>query len=56
MIVLQFINKQYPKSEVLDIDGVRVSKKNGWWLIRASNTEEAIIAIAESNNKERLDV
>ncbi|MCR5225090.1 MAG: phosphomannomutase/phosphoglucomutase [Alphaproteobacteria bacterium] len=28
--------------EFLDIDGVRVSSDNGWWLLRASNTQNAL--------------
>ena len=26
------------KKKIIDIDGVRVTSKNGWWLLRASNT------------------
>ena len=50
------IFSQYPKEKVLNIDGVRVSNKNGWWLVRASNTEEAIIARAESDSKKTLEL
>ena len=28
---------------IITIDGVRVKNNFGWWLIRASNTEESII-------------
>jgi phosphomannomutase len=31
------------KISYLDIDGVRVEENKGWWLARASNTEDAII-------------
>ncbi|MDA0967533.1 MAG: phosphomannomutase/phosphoglucomutase [Proteobacteria bacterium] len=34
--------------EFNDMDGVRVSCKDGWWLIRASNTEAALIVRCES--------
>lgn len=33
-----------------DVDGLRVSTENGWWLLRASNTEPAIIARCESSS------
>ena len=36
------------------IDGVRVNLKNGWWLIRASNTQPAIILRCESNSQKGL--
>ena len=36
------------------IDGVRVSEKKGWWLLRASNTQPAIIIRCEANNKKDL--
>lgn len=32
----------------IDIDGIRYNCLDGWWLIRASNTESSIIARAES--------
>lgn len=38
----------------LDIDGVRVKNQNGWWLVRASNTEAKLILRIESDNKESL--
>lgn len=39
------------------IDGVRVSTPDGWWLLRASNTQDVLVARAESDSeagKERL--
>ena len=45
----------YSSSDLLLIDGVRVKTKIGWWLIRASNTQAALIARAEGNNKESLN-
>lgn len=36
------------------IDGVRVRTGGGWWLIRASNTEAALVARAESNSESGL--
>tara|TARA_R110002095_G_scaffold202080_1_gene183328 strand:- start:2133 stop:3509 length:1377 start_codon:yes stop_codon:yes gene_type:complete len=37
------------------IDGVRVSTEKGWWLLRASNTQEILVARAEANSQEELD-
>ncbi len=33
---------------VSDIDGVRVSTPDGWWLLRASNTQAVLVARAEA--------
>lgn len=35
-------------AEVSGIDGVRVSTDDGWWLLRASNTQPAIVARCEA--------
>ena len=40
-----------------DIDGVRVSTADGWWLLRASNTQPVLVArceAADENGLERL--
>lgn len=37
-----------------DIDGLRVNTENGWWLLRASNTQSAIIARCESRTLQGL--
>jgi phosphomannomutase len=37
-----------------DVDGVRVMDKEGWWLLRASNTQAAIVARCESDSMEGL--
>ena len=36
-------------------DGVRVSTPDGWWLLRASNTQDVLVARAESNDRAGLD-
>jgi phosphomannomutase len=36
-------------------DGVRVSTPDGWWLLRASNTQDVLVARAESNDQAGLD-
>ena len=39
---------------VIDIDGVRVSTADGWWLVRASNTEAALVVRAEGRDDAAL--
>ncbi len=41
--------------KVNDIDGVRVNTPDGWWLVRASNTQEVLVARAESSTQEGLE-
>jgi phosphomannomutase len=36
-------------------DGVRVTTHDGWWLLRASNTQDVLVARAESNDQAGLD-
>jgi phosphomannomutase len=36
-------------------DGVRVSTGDGWWLLRASNTQDVLVARAEAANQDGLD-
>jgi len=37
-----------------DTDGVRVTEEDGWWLLRASNTQDVLVARAESDSEEGL--
>jgi phosphomannomutase len=41
-------------AEVIDIDGVRVKSDDGWWLVRASNTQAVIVARAEAATRDGL--
>jgi phosphomannomutase len=41
-------------AKVNDIDGVRVNTPDGWWLLRASNTQAVLVARCESANEEGL--
>ena len=36
-------------------DGVRVSTSDGWWLLRASNTQDVLVARAEASEQSGLD-
>lgn len=37
------------------IDGVRVDTADGWWLLRASNTQDVLVARAESDSEAGLE-
>ncbi len=41
---------------VNDIDGVRVQTADGWWLLRASNTQDLLVARCESTTAAGLEV
>ncbi|MDP7641733.1 MAG: phosphomannomutase, partial [Alphaproteobacteria bacterium] len=41
-------------ADVDAIDGVRVSTKDGWWLLRASNTQPVLVARCEANDEAGL--
>ena len=41
--------------EVNDTDGVRVTNDDGWWLLRASNTQDVLVARAESDSEAGLE-
>lgn len=40
--------------EINNIDGVRLTSRDGWWLIRASNTEAALVLRAEGRDSAAL--
>jgi phosphomannomutase len=42
-------------AKLSDIDGVRVQTADGWWLLRASNTQAVLVARAESPTPEGLE-
>jgi phosphomannomutase len=42
-------------AEVSTVDGVRVRTEDGWWLLRASNTQDVLVARAESGTAEGLE-
>jgi phosphomannomutase len=45
--IAQYVSMKTASTDVTLIDGVRVRIDNGWWLLRASNTEAALVARAE---------
>ena len=42
-------------ADVNGTDGVRVNTADGWWLLRASNTQDVLVARAESDSEEGLE-
>jgi phosphomannomutase len=42
-------------AKMSDIDGVRVQTADGWWLLRASNTQAVLVARAEATTPEGLE-
>src|SRR3569623_1882820 len=42
-------------AEVNGTDGVRVNTVDGWWLLRASNTQDVLVARAEANDEAGRD-
>ncbi|MBX3500075.1 MAG: phosphomannomutase/phosphoglucomutase [Alphaproteobacteria bacterium] len=43
------------KADVNDVDGVRVSTGDGWWLLRASNTQAVLVARCEAGDQAGLE-
>jgi phosphomannomutase/phosphoglucomutase len=50
--VRQYYHGKYP---TIDVDGVRVDFGDGWGLVRASNTQPALVLRFEADTPERLD-
>jgi phosphomannomutase len=42
-------------ARVQDVDGVRVLTEDGWWLLRASNTQAVLVARVEANTEAGLE-
>ncbi len=55
-LIIEQIKERIQKSEVkiIDIDGIRVENEQGWFLMRASNTQNQLTCRAESTSHEGL--
>ena len=42
-------------AKVQDVDGVRVLTADGWWLLRASNTQAVLVARCEARDEAGLE-
>ena len=51
--VKEILRKDYP---IIDVDGVRVKFEDGWGLVRASNTQPALVLRFEALTEKRLDI
>ena len=51
----QKVSAMMPAEQINLIDGVRVTTASGWCLIRASNTEPALVVRAQGENQAALD-
>jgi phosphomannomutase/phosphoglucomutase len=43
------------KNKVIDIDGARIIFKDGWGLVRASNTQPVLVLRFEADSEEALE-
>ena len=48
-------NLERETADLVDVDGVRVRTEDGWWLLRASNTQAALITRAEATTGPGLE-
>ena len=46
--------KKETSVDVFDLDGVRVKTNKGWWLLRASNTQDKLVYRCEARKEEDL--
>ncbi len=53
--VREELTSAYKEYDVIDIDGVRVEFPYGWGLVRASNTQPALVLRFEADSRERLE-
>ncbi len=44
------------EKEFSEVDGIRFEEKDGWWLIRASNTQEIIVVRIEAYTKDHFHI
>ena len=54
-VVEKMVEKFRAKQKIIDIDGLRAIYKDGWGLVRASNTQPALVLRFEALTEERLN-
>ncbi len=47
--------RQEPEASFSDIDGIRAETEDGWWLLRASNTQAMLVVRCESDTSDGLE-
>lgn len=59
MMVEEIIERLRPQEceefKINDLDGIRVLTPEGWWLLRPSNTQSALVARIEANSDKALE-
>ena len=55
-LIIEEIKERIKNTEgkIIDIDGIRVENDDGWFLMRASNTQNQLTCRAESTSQEGL--
>ena len=55
-LIIEEIKERIKNTEgkIIDIDGIRVENNDGWFLMRASNTQNQLTCRAESTSQEGL--
>ena len=53
-LITLYAKEHFPDYNLTLIDGVRVRNDDGWWLVRASNTEAALVVRAEARSEASL--
>jgi phosphomannomutase len=53
--LIENVRRNHKDVETIDIDGIRVSTNDGWWLLRASNTQNVLVARAEGKTPEGFE-
>ncbi|MFN3739811.1 MAG: phosphomannomutase/phosphoglucomutase [Thermodesulfovibrionales bacterium] len=54
-MIVEEVKKYLKGYEIIDIDGIRVNTKDGWGLVRASNTQPALVMRFEAKDQISLD-
>jgi len=53
-IAINLKPKEGPDFQINDIDGVRVTTPEGWWLLRPSNTQNVLVSRVEAQSEDAL--
>jgi phosphomannomutase / phosphoglucomutase len=53
-LVQQMVDHYQPTHDLVDIDGARIQFEGGWALVRASNTQPALVLRFEADSEQQL--
>ncbi len=55
-VISEVLNRvKLTEENIVDVDGIRVQTQDGWWLLRASNTEDVLVARCEADSEDGLE-